>query len=181
MSRSSGKTLPVDRRRRIRFAWLAVAALALLINGITVTVLLTSDSASEASQGVNGVFDHPQASTALDLAEEQALGVVSLDASSGEAEVTALSNRTTAKFRTDFTVLAESFLAGVRAEGLEVRSRVAAGGIVEMAEERATVIVATSGSSSTATSPEPRPWELQLRIEVIWIDDDWRVDGLELL
>ena len=179
MSRSSGTVSTVDRRRRIRCAWLAVAALALLINGITVTVLLTSDSAAKGSQGVNGVFDHPQASTALDLAEEQALGVVSLDASSDEAEVAALSNRTTAKFRTDFAGFAESLLAGVRAGGLEVRSRVAAAGISEMTGDRATVIVATSGSSSTTTTPEARPRDFQLRIEVIWIQDDWRVDGLE--
>ncbi|GAB2779083.1 hypothetical protein GCM10027020_35680 [Nocardioides salsibiostraticola] len=160
---------------------MAVAALVLLINGITVTVLLATDGASKSSQGVNGVFDHPQATSALDLAEEQALGVVSLDASSGEAELAALSNRTTAKFRTDFTGFAESLLDDVRAEGLEVRSRVAVGGIAEMSADRATVIVATSGSSSTTTSPEPRSRDLQMRVVVTWIDDDWRVDDLEFL
>ena len=181
MSRSGGTLLPVDRRRRTKCAWMAVAALALLINGITVTVLLATDGASKGSEGVNGVFDHPQAISALEFAEEQALGVVSLDASSGEAELAALSNRTTAKFRTDFTGFAESLRDDIRAEGLEVQSRVAAGGIAEMSADRATVIVATSGSSSTASAPEPRSRDLQIRVVVSWIDDVWRVDDLEFL
>lgn len=160
---------------------MALAALALLINGITVTVLLATDGAPKGSEGINGVFDHPRATLALELAEEQVLGVVSLDASSGEAELAELSNRTTAKFRTDFTGFAESLLDDVRAEGLQVQSRVAAGGIADMTAEQATVIVATSGSSSTTATPEPRPRHLQMRVVMTWIDDDWRVDDLEFL
>ena len=180
MSAWDGTAPTAIRRRRTSCIWMAIAAFALIINGVTVTVLLASD-ATPATTGVNGVFDNPRAASALRAAEELALGVVSLDAASGNPEVAALAERTTAKFRTDFDQFAGDFLAEVRTEGLEVRARVSAAGVSEMSEDRATVIVATSGEAIDTAFPVPRSRDFELRLVLTWIEDDWRVDGMEFL
>ncbi len=177
-----GGTPPTaDRRRRTSCVWMAIAAFALIINGITVTVLLASDGASAKTTGVNGVFDNPRASSAVHAAEEHVLGVVSLDADSGDPEISELAEQTTAKFRTDFEQFAENYLDEVRTEGLQVTARVTAAGVSAMTVDRATVIVATSGESVDTAYPEPRARDFQLRVVVTWIDDDWRIDDLEFL
>ncbi len=167
--------------RRVLLIWLVVAALALVVNGITVTTLLSGRGERPAMRGVSAVYDDARGTQAVELARTQVEQLVNLDADSGDEMLAELSARTTVEFRAEFDRLLAGFVRQLRRDGLLVEGEVVAAGLAALDGDRASALVATTGRAVDREESEPRTRNFTARVSLTWVVGRWQVDGLELV
>ncbi|TWG91557.1 Mce-associated membrane protein [Nocardioides sp. J9] len=114
-------------------------------------------------------------------ASAEVAGLVDISSSTSEADLDALLDGATAGFRTELEAQAEQLRKALVDNKVTATGEVVSAGVVELGEDRATVIVAAAGSVRNKSTKKAEPRNYRLRVELSEVDEKWLVSGLEFV
>ncbi|HWU22860.1 MAG TPA: hypothetical protein VN088_15095 [Nocardioides sp.] len=120
-------------------------------------------------------------SAAIVVASAEVTGLISINASTSQADIDTLLSRATADFRSQLGKQSERLRKALSSNKVSATGAVVSAGIASYGDGRATVIVAAAGTvknKSTATA-QPRNYRLQVSLQKT--GGTWLVSGLELV
>ncbi|KRA27871.1 MULTISPECIES: hypothetical protein [unclassified Nocardioides] len=127
------------------------------------------------------VTDEKAASAAATTEVE---GLIDISGSTSEADMAVLLDGATAGFRSELEAQADRLQKALADNAVTATGEAVSTGVVKLADDRATVIVAAVGTvQNKSTTPqgkaEPRNYRLQVDLQKT--DDTWLVSGLEFV
>ncbi|TQK68368.1 hypothetical protein [Nocardioides sp. SLBN-35] len=153
-----------------RGAAVALAAVALLV--------LTGQRASAWQDERAQAADEKDAIAAATAEVE---GLVDISSATSDADMKKLLAGATAGFRSELEGQADRLQQALADNAVRASGDVVSAGLVKLAGERATVIVAAAGSVQNKQTSAAEPRNYRLTVDLQKVKGDWLVSGLEFV
>jgi len=108
-------------------------------------------------------------------------GLIDISGSTSEEDVAKLLDGATAGFRSELAAQADRLRTTLSKNDVAATGKVVSAGLVELADGRATVIVAAVGSVKNKSAAKPEPRNYRLRVDLEQDHDRWLVSALEVV
>jgi Mce-associated membrane protein len=118
---------------------------------------------------------------AIRVAQDQVLDLTTLDSDTVSGKIKAMSERTTGDFSRQLEGITKSFVDAVTKAKLTASGDIDAAAIAKIDDSRATVLVATTVLVTNKKEPKPATRSYRMKVELIWSDDRWLIDGMEFV
>ncbi|WP_460844926.1 hypothetical protein [Nocardioides ultimimeridianus] len=165
---------PSDAARGLRGRWRETAA------GVVAVALL-------AIAGWRGYawwhLDRQQddRAAAITVASAEVTGLISINASTSQADIDTLLGRATADFKAQLGKQSERLRKALDSNKVSATGSVVSAGIASYGDDRATVIVAAAGTVRNRSTAAAQPRNYRLQVSLQKTDGTWLVSGLELV
>lgn len=120
-----------------------------------------------------------KAATAAATAEVE--GLIDISGSTSADDMAQLLDGATADFRSELEAQADRLQKALADNEVEATGDAVSAGVVKLAGDRATVIVAAVGSVKNKQTADAEPRNYRLRVDLLRSDDRWLVSGLEFV
>ncbi|CAN5505087.1 hypothetical protein BH11ACT8_BH11ACT8_12860 [soil metagenome] len=183
MSTSEPATGTEGSRRPDRVLLVGVLlAIALAAYAVVLGVSGEDRGATAVPQvGLAAMFDDDRAQAAVTTASDQVVGLLTLDPDTVDQTLETLTARTTGDFQRQFEALVQTFASVVRKGDVSTTGEINGAGLVDLTDDTASVLVASSASVTNTQSTTPTPRSYRMRVELQWVDTDWLVSGIEFV
>ena len=108
-------------------------------------------------------------------------GLIDISGSTSEDDMDRLLDGATADFRSELEAQAERLKKALTDNKVEATGDAVSTGVVKLADDKATVIVAAVGSVKNKSTKKAEPRNYRLRVDLLKSDDTWLVSGLEFV
>ncbi|UUW90716.1 hypothetical protein [Pimelobacter simplex] len=153
----------------------AVGAAGLL----AVALLVFAGQRALAWQDERGRVDDIAAASAAATSEVE--GLIDISGSTSEADMKKLLAGATAEFRKELEAQAERLTKALADNQVQASGDAVSTGVVKLAGDRATVIVAAAGTVQNKQTKTAEPRNYRLSVDLQKHDGDWLVAGLEFV
>ncbi|MEZ0580239.1 hypothetical protein [Nocardioides sp. MH1] len=124
-------------------------------------------------------LDDQKAAAAAASAEVE--GLIDISGSTSEKDMARLLDGATADFRSELEGQATRLQKLLADNEVKATGEVVSTGIVKFADDKATVIVAATGTVQNRSTKEAEPRSYRLKVDLVRSDDKWLVSGLEFV
>ncbi|GAB2977578.1 hypothetical protein [Nocardioides montaniterrae] len=118
---------------------------------------------------------------AVSVASTEVTGLISINASSSQADIDTLLSRATADFRSQLGKQSEALRHALSSNDVAATGSVVSAGIASYGDDSATVIVAAAGTVKNKRTTKAQPRNYRLQVSLQKNDGAWLVSGLELV
>lgn len=108
-------------------------------------------------------------------------GLIDISGATSDADMARLLDGATADFRSELEAQADRLQKALAANRVEASGEAVSAGVVELDGDRATVIVAATGTVRNKSTRAAEPRNYRLKVELVRSDGDWLVSGLEFV
>lgn len=108
-------------------------------------------------------------------------GLIDISGATSDADMARLLDGATADFRSELEAQADRLQKALAANRVEASGKAVSAGVVELDGDRATVIVAATGTVRNKSTRAAEPRNYRLKVELVRSDGDWLVSGLEFV
>lgn len=108
-------------------------------------------------------------------------GLIDISGSTSENDMARLLDGATADFRSELEGQADRLQKALADNKVKATGEVTSTGIVKFADDKATVIVAATGTVRNSSTNEAEPRSYRLRVDLLKGDGKWLVSGLEFV
>lgn len=153
-------------------------------SALAVTLLLAALAGVTAERGLAWRDEHQtvragEAATAAARAEVARL--ITISDTGSEATLEELLDGATAGFRTELERRADQLRKALADSKVTATGDIVSSGLVQLDDDRATVIVAAEGTVRNATTDADQPRSYRLSVDLQRVDHAWLVSGLEFV
>ncbi|MBM0123896.1 hypothetical protein [Pimelobacter simplex] len=121
------------------------------------------------------------AKDAIAAATAEVEGLIDISSATSVADMDKLLAGATAGFRTELEGQADRLQQALTANAVQASGDVVSAGLVKLAGDRATVIVAAAGSVQNKQTTAAEPRNYRLTVDLQRVKGDWLVSGLEFV
>ncbi|GAA3534876.1 hypothetical protein [Nocardioides daeguensis] len=121
------------------------------------------------------------AKEAVAAATAEVEGLVDISSATSQSDMAKLLAGATAGFRTELAAQADRLQQALTDNAVRASGDVVSAGIVKLAGDRATVIVAAAGSVQNKQTTAAEPRNYRLTVDLQRVKGDWLVSGLEFV
>lgn len=146
---------------------------------VAVVLLVFAGQRALAWQGDRAQLSDGRAAAAAATAEVE--GLIDISGSASDADVKRLLDGATAAFRTELEAQAGRLKKALADNLVKATGEAVSTGVVKLADDRATVIVAAAGTVRNKQTKAAEPRNYRLRVELQKVKGDWLVSGLEFV
>lgn len=114
-------------------------------------------------------------------AENEVVGLITISARTTDEDLKELIEGATATFRDDLRDQADRLRQQVVENEVEATGEVVSTGVVSLADESATVIVAARGTVDNRSARQPEPRSYRLEVELQEVEGSWLVSALRFV
>lgn len=108
-------------------------------------------------------------------------GLIDISGATSDADMARLLDGATADFRSELEAQADRLQKALAANRVEASGEAVSAGVVELDGDKATVIVAATGTVRNKSTRAAEPRNYRLKVELARSDGDWLVSGLEFV
>lgn len=108
-------------------------------------------------------------------------GLIDISGATSDADMARLLDGATADFRSELEAQADRLQKALAANRVEASGEAVSAGVVELDGDKATVIVAATGTVRNKSTRAAEPRNYRLKVELVRSDGDWLVSGLEFV
>lgn len=166
-------------------ATLSVPRRSGLSRGVVATGLaaacLLAFGAWSAVQWRQAVSDREEGRAAVEAASAEVTALTSVSARTRDADVEKLLDGATAEFRDEFEEQTDAFREALASSKVRSTGEVVSAGLVRLDGDRASVLVAASGTVTNSQARRPEPRNYRLAVDLQKEDGRWLVSGLEFV
>lgn len=108
-------------------------------------------------------------------------GLIDISGATSDADMARLLDGATADFRSELEAQADRLQEALAANRVEASGEAVSAGVVELDGDKATVIVAATGTVRNKSTRAAEPRNYRLKVELVRSDGDWLVSGLEFV
>ncbi len=108
-------------------------------------------------------------------------GLIDISGATSDADMAKLLDGATADFRSELEAQADRLKEALAANKVEATGEAVSTGVVELDGDKATVIVAATGTVQNSSTKAAEPRNYRLKVELVRSDGDWLVSGLEFV
>ncbi len=108
-------------------------------------------------------------------------GLIDISGATSDADLAQLLDGATADFRSELEAQADRLQKALATNEVEASGEAVSTGVVELDGDRATVIVAATGTVRNKSTKAAEPRNYRLEVELVRSDGDWLVSGLEFV
>lgn len=108
-------------------------------------------------------------------------GLIDISGATSDADMARLLDGATADFRSELEAQADRLQKALAANRVEASGEAVSAGVVELDGDRATVIVAATGTVRNKSTRAAEPRNYRLKVDLVRSDGDWLVSGLEFV
>lgn len=108
-------------------------------------------------------------------------GLIDISGATSDADMARLLDGATADFRSELDAQADRLQKALAANRVEASGEAVSAGVVELDGDKATVIVAATGTVRNKSTRAAEPRNYRLKVELVRSDGDWLVSGLEFV
>lgn len=131
--------------------------------------------------GLAAMFADDRAVSAVTTASDQVEGLLTLDPATVDQTLETLAARTTGDFRRQFEALVQTFGTVVRQGKVSTKGEINSAGLIDLADDRANVLVASSAAVSNSQTKTPTPRSYRMKVGLQWVEGAWLVSGIEFV
>lgn len=124
------------------------------------------------------VSDEKAASAA---ATTEVVGLIDISGSTSKADMDVLLDGATAGFRSELEAQADRLQKALADNAVTATGEAVSTGVVKLADDRATVIVAAVGTVQNKSTKKAEPRNYRLKVDLQKTNDTWLVSGLEFV
>ncbi|XBB66131.1 hypothetical protein ABFU82_18700 [Nocardioides sp. WV_118_6] len=146
---------------------------------VAVALLVFAGQRALAWQDERGRVDDIAAASAAATSEVE--GLIDISGSTSEADMKKLLAGATAEFRKELEAQAERLTKALADNQVQASGDAVSTGVVKLAGDRATVIVAAAGTVQNKQTKTAEPRNYRLSVDLQKHDGDWLVAGLEFV
>ncbi|MCX6399733.1 MAG: hypothetical protein NTX33_07380 [Propionibacteriales bacterium] len=147
---------------------------------LVVTALLAfSGERALAWQGERARVSDEKAVSAAATAEVE--GLIDISGSTSKTDMAELLDGATAGFRSELEAQADRLQKALADNAVKATGEAVSTGVVKLADERATVIVAAVGTVANKSTKDAEPRNYRLQVDLQKVDGAWLVSGLEFV
>lgn len=117
----------------------------------------------------------------VEAAENEVVGLITISARTTGEDLEELIEGATATFRDDLRDQADRLRQEVVENEVEATGEVVSTGVVSLADETATVIVAARGTVDNRSARQPEPRSYRLEVELQKVEGSWLVSALRFV
>ena len=170
-------TSPTLERPRITLrsptpGWVATAVLVLAL-------LAVGGWRALAWQDARDRIADEKAAAAAASAEVE--GLIDISGATSDADMAKLLDGATADFRSELEAQADRLQKALSANKVEATGETVSTGVVRLDGDKATVIVAATGTVRNRSTKAAEPRNYRLEVDLVRSDGDWLVSGLEFV
>ncbi|HWU21722.1 MAG TPA: hypothetical protein VN088_09355, partial [Nocardioides sp.] len=118
---------------------------------------------------------------AISVASAEVTGLISINASTSQADIDTLLGRATADFKSQLGKQSERLRRALDSNKVAATGSVVSAGIASYGDDRATVIVAAAGTVKNKSTAAAQPRNYRLQVSLQKTGGTWLVSGLELV
>lgn len=148
---------------------------------IAALVALVSFGTAQAVGARQDSVHRSERAAALKAAEAEVLALTQISASTSDASIQKLIAGATDDFQAQLQDQAEAFRSAVAKSKVTSTGSIAAGGVTSFDDDRATVLVAATGTVKNVKTSAPSPRTYRLSVRLKKVDGRWLVAGLEFV
>ncbi|HET7735361.1 MAG TPA: hypothetical protein VFK52_05275 [Nocardioidaceae bacterium] len=119
--------------------------------------------------------------SAAAAASAEVEGLIDISGSSSEKDMARLLDGATADFRSELEGQADRLQKALADNKVQAAGEVVSTGVVKYADDKATVIVAATGTVQNSSTKEAEPRSYRLKVDLLRSDGRWLVSGLEFV
>lgn len=108
-------------------------------------------------------------------------GLIDISGSTSKADMAALLDGATAGFRNELEAQADRLQEALSDNAVKATGEAVSTGVVKLADDRATVIVAAVGTVANKSTKDAEPRNYRLQVDLQKTDGTWLVSGLEFV
>ncbi|GAA3686058.1 hypothetical protein GCM10022237_50680 [Nocardioides ginsengisoli] len=146
---------------------------------VAVALLVFAGQRALAWRGDRSELSDGRAAAAAATAEVE--GLIDISGSTSDADMVRLLDGATAAFRTDLEAQAARLQKALADNKVKATGKAVSTGVVKLADDRATVIVAAAGTVKNKQTKAAEPRNYRLRVDLQRVKGDWLVSGLEFV
>ena len=161
-------------RSLVRFSW-QTAAVGLVV----VVLLLVAGERALARRDAGDRADDHEAAAAAASAEVE--GLIDISGSTSDAAMKKLLAGATAEFRTELESQAARLQKALASNKVDARGEAVSTGVTKLSGDKATVIVAATGTVRNKSTKQAEPRNYRLKVDLLRTDGTWLVSGLEFV
>lgn len=121
------------------------------------------------------------AHAATEAATSQVEKLITVSRSTAQDSIDALLDGATGDFRIEFEAQADSLRRALADSDVSTTGEVMSTGVVKASDDRATVLVAATGTVQNKQAEKPQPRNYRLSVDLEKVDGRWLVSGLEFV
>lgn len=169
---------PAARRGTGVDRWLLLLVLLLLTTSVVGGVLVWQAREDRAQAAA----EQERYGAVLAAARAEAEAYINIRYDDAQASIDEVAEGATGEFREQYTSSSERVLEALQRNETVMEGEVLYVGVVEVDDDRATVLAATSGTvTDKETDNQPVVRDLRLRLELVHEDGRWLTDDLQLV
>lgn len=131
--------------------------------------------------GLGTAVDLPGVEGALEVAEQQVHGLLTLNPAKIDKQLKQLSSRTTGGFQRQFEAMAQTIAEVVRKGAIDSRGEVVSSALTTVQKGTAKVLVASLSAVKNKQTKTPTPRGYRFLVDVTYDGGAWLVSGIEFV
>jgi Mce-associated membrane protein len=128
-------------------------------------------------------LDHQQSdrASAISVASAEVTSLISINASTSQADIDTLLSRATSDFKSQLGKQSAKLRAALSSNKVSATGSVISAGLVSYGDDKASVIVAATGTVKNKSTAQAQPRNYRLAVSLQKTGGAWLVSGLELV
>lgn len=161
-------------RLRSQLTWQSGAVIVV----VTVLLVFSAERAFAWQSERHRTSDRGAAAAAATAEVE---GLIGISSSTSQEDMTRLLAGATAAFRDELEAQADRLQTALSDNAVTATGEAVSAGVVKLADNRATVIVAAAGTVQNKSTKQAEPRNYRLQVDLTKTDGTWLVSGLEFV